>query len=126
MYNTKYIFCLLKQLICNLKNKYLFTKDVYDNIYLCCSKRARIYVNPTTNKLKSMTDKLTLRPIVSSIVTYNHKLANFLGELLNLIIPSQNCATDFFSFCKEIQEVSASNKFMISYNVCNLFINIPL
>ena len=30
------------------------------------------------------------------------------------------------SFCKEIQEVSAFNKFMLSYDVCNLFTNIPL
>ena len=35
-------------------------------------------------------------------------------------------ARDFFSFCKEIHEVSAFNKFMLSYDVCNLFTNMPL
>ena len=57
---------------------------------------------------------------------YNYKLAKFLGELLNPIIPSEHCVTDSFSLCKEIQELSAFNKFMISYDVCNLFTNIPL
>ena len=45
---------------------------------------------------------------------------------MNPIIPEEYCATDSFSICKEIQEVSAFNKFMISYDVCNLFKNIPL
>ena len=58
--------------------------------------------------------------------TYNHQLANLFGELLNPIIPSQHCATDSFAFCKEIQEVSAFNQFVISYDLCNLFTNIPL
>ena len=58
--------------------------------------------------------------------TYNYQLAKFFGELLNPIIPSQHCATDSLPFCKEIQEVSAFNQFMISYDLCNLFTNIPL
>ena len=100
--------------------KGFFTKYAYDNTHPCGSKLARIYGNPKTDKLKFKTDKLTFHPIVSSIGTYNYKLAKFLGELLNPIIPSQHCATDSFSFCKEIQEVSTFDKFMISYDVCNL------
>ena len=104
----------------SLKNKVFFAKYAYDNTYPCGSKPARIYGTPKTYKLKFKTDRLTFHPIVSSIGTYNYKLAKFLGELLNLIIPSQHCATDSFSFCKEIPEASAFNKFMISYDVCNL------
>ena len=113
----------------SLKDKDFFTKDIYGNIYPCGSKPARIYGNPRTHKLKSKTDKLMFHPIISSIGTYNYKLAKFLGELLNPIILSEHCATDSFSFCKEIQELSAFNtfnKFMISYDVCNLFTNITL
>ena len=111
----------LQRILRSLKNKDFFTKGVYDNIYPCGSKWARVYGNLKTHKLKSKTDKLTFRSLVSSIGTYNYKLARFLGELLNPNVPSQHCATDSFSFCKEIQEVSASNKFMISYDVWNLF-----
>ena len=45
--------------------------------------------------------------IVSSIGTYSYKLAKFLGELLNPIIPSQHCVKDSFTSCKEIQELSS-------------------
>ena len=46
--------------------------------------------------------------------------------MLDPVIPTEYCAKDSFSFCKEVQEVSSSNKFMISYDVCSLFTSIPL
>ena len=116
----------LQRFLRGLKNKDFFTEDVYDNMYPCGSKLARIYSNPKTNKLKSKTDKLTFRLIVSFIGTYKYKMAKYLGELLNPIIPSQHCATVSFSFGKEIQDVSAFNKFMISSDAWILSTNIPL
>ena len=65
----------LQRVLRSLKNKDFFTKGVYDNIYPCGSKWARVYGNLKTHKLKSKTDKLTFRSIVSSIGTYNYKLA---------------------------------------------------
>ena len=50
----------------------------------------------------------------------------FLTDMLDPVIPTEYCTKDSFSFCKEIQEVSSSNKFMISYDVCSLFTSIPL
>ena len=70
-------------------------------------------------------DTLTLRPIVSSIGTYNYNLVKFLTDILDPVIPTEYCAEDSFSFCEEVHEVSSSNKFMISY-VCSLFTSIPL
>ena len=46
--------------------------------------------------------------------------------MLDPLIPTEYCAKDSFSFCKEVQEVSSSNKFTISYEVCSLFTSIPL
>ena len=46
--------------------------------------------------------------------------------MLDLVIQTEYCARDSFSFCKEVLEVSSSNKFTISYNVCSLFTSIPL
>ena len=46
--------------------------------------------------------------------------------MLDLVIPKEYCAKDLFSFCKEIQQVSSSNNFMILYDVFNLFTRIPL
>ena len=109
-----------------LKNKDFFTKEQYDNIYPCGSQPARIYGTPKTHALKCPTDTLTFRPIVSSIGTYNYNLAKFLTDVLDPVIATEYCAKDSFSFCKEVQEVSSSNKFMISYDVCSLFTSIPL
>ena len=102
-----------KRFLLSLRNKDFFTKEVYDNIYPCGSRPGRIYNNPKTHKLKSKTDKLTFPPIVSSIGTCNYKLTNFLGKVLLPIILTQHCAADSFSFCKEIHEVSAFNKFIL-------------
>ena len=49
-----------------------------------------------------------------------------LTDMLNPVIPTEYCAKDSFSFCKEIQEVSTSMKFMISYDICSLFTSISL
>ena len=53
-------------------------------------------------------------------------LAKHLGELLVGAIPTEYCAADSFSFVGEIKKVSTNNKFMVSFDVCSLFTNIPL
>ena len=116
----------LQRFVRTLKNKGFFTKDQYDKIYPCGSQPARLYGNPKTHKLKSPSDKLTFRPIVSSICAYNYNLAKFLTDMLDPVIPKDYCAKDSFSFSKEIKEVSSSDKSLISYDVCSLFTSIPL
>ena len=41
-------------------------------------------------------------------------------------IPTSYCTKDSFTFIKGIQEVSTQDSFMVSYDVCSLFTNIPL
>ena len=106
------------------ENKLKNSKD--DNIYLYGFRSDRKHGNLKTHKLKSKTDEWTFRPIVSSMGTYNYELEKCFGKLLNPIIPSQHCATDSLAFCVEIQKVSGFNQFMISYDLCSLFTNIPL
>ena len=104
----------LQRFLRSLKNKDFFTKEQFDTIYPCSSQPARIKGTPKTHKLKPPTDTLTFRPIVSSIGTYNYNLAKFLTGMLYPVIPTEYCAKDSFSFCKEIQEKSSSNKVTIS------------
>ena len=64
-------------------------------------------------------------------MNYRHyQISKFLGEISCRIIKSYYFITTlshrFLLFLKKIQQVSAFNKFMISYDVCNLFTNIPL
>ena len=103
-----------------------FTKEVYDKINPSGSKPASIYGLPKIHKLDVQRNNLPLRPIVSSIGTYNYHLSKFLTDLLDHIIPTSHCTKDSFTFWEEIKKVSATNRFFISYDVCRLFTSIPL
>jgi len=109
-----------------LKKKKFIDDIVYDKIYPCGSQPARIYGLPKTHKLKSPSDSLSFRPIVSSLNTYNYPLAKFLTNLLSPVINQNHCCKDSFTFCKEIKQVRTNNKFLVSFDVCSLFTNIPL
>ena len=60
------------------------------------------------------------------IGTYNYNLAKYLCSLLKPHISSEFCATDTFSFVREIQDIDFSDMFLVSYDVTSLFTNIPL
>lgn len=68
----------LKRILRALKNNAFFTKKQYANIHPCVMKPDRIYETSETHKLKSPTDELTFRPMVSFIGTYNYKLVMLL------------------------------------------------
>ena len=116
----------LQRFLRTLNKKGFFSKEQYENIYPSGSQPARLYGNPKTQKLKSESDKLTFRLIVSSKGAYNYKLAKFLTSMLYPVIPKDHCTKDSFLFCKETEKVSSTNKFLISYDVCGLFTSIPL
>ena len=46
--------------------------------------------------------------------------------MLDPIIPKFHCTEDSFTFCEELKKVRATNRFLISYDVCSLFTSIPL
>ena len=68
----------------------------------------------------------TFRPIVSSIGTFNYKLASFLGDLVKTVMPSEHSWADTFTFLNELNKNEMKGKFMVSFDVCSLFTNIPL
>ena len=108
-----------------MKNNGFFTDESYGKIYPSDSKPASIYGLPKIHKLNINKDNLSLRPIISSIGTYNYNLSKFLTNLLAPVIPTTNCTKDSFTFCEEIKKIRATNKFLNSY-VCSLFTSIPL
>ena len=67
-----------------------------------------------------------LRPIVSSIDTYNYKLAQYLGSLLAPHILSNFTSKDSFTFIEEIKQLNTYDKFLIYFDVTSLFTNTPL
>ena len=67
------------------------------------------------------------RPIMSTIGTYNYRLAKFLVPILQPLTVNQYTVHSSFSFVKEITCFKSDNKtVMASFDVSNLFTNIPL
>ena len=108
-------------------NKQGFLSDtVYNNITPKGSQLARIYGLPKLHKSYSPNSSPPLRPIVSTIGTFNYKLSKFLCSLLSPHLPSDYCPKDPFTFIDELKKVSFKNSFVVSYDVVSLFTNIPL
>ncbi|XP_065651024.1 uncharacterized protein LOC136079229 [Hydra vulgaris] len=103
-----------------------FEKDIYTKIYPVGSQPARIYALPKMHKVNKDSFLPTFRPIISTIGTYNYNLAKHLSHLLSPYIPKQFCTLDSFSFVEELKKINVTNKFIVSYDVESLFMNIPL
>ena len=58
--------------------------------------------------------------------TFNYNLASYLGQMLKNVSPMNHSCSDTFTFLNDLGHFDLENKFMISYDVCSLFTNIPL
>ena len=115
---------LLQHFLRKLKRKNLSNEIEYDKLYPSGSP-ARIYGTPKMRKL-SIDSFPKLRPIVSSIGTFNYNLARFLCDLLSPLVPNDYSCKDTFSFVSQIKNANLSKNFLVSYDVTSLFTNIPL
>ena len=116
----------LQRFLRDLKNKGKIDSEIYGKIYPIGSQPARIYGLPKIHKQRASNTIPAFRPIVSSIRTYNYQLSKFLCSMLSPYIPKEYTTTDTFSFVSELKNVNTNNKFMVSFDVNNLFTNIPL
>ena len=105
----------LQRFLWKLKQKNIFNENVSDKLYPSGSAAARIYGTPKMHKFSSSDTFPKLCPIVSSIGTFKYGLACFLCGLLSPVVP------DDYS-CNE----NLSGKVLVSYDVPNVFTNIPL
>ena len=99
---------------------------MYDKLYPSGSAPGRIYGTPKMHKSSSSDSFPKLRPIVSSIGTFNYNLARFLCDLLSPLVPNDYSCKDTFSFVSQIKNANLSKKFLVSYDVTSLFTNISL
>ena len=78
----------LQRFLRKLKHKNFFNKNEYHKLYSSGSTPARIYGTPKMHKFSSNDLFPRLRPIVSSIGTFNYNLARFLCDLLSPLVPN--------------------------------------
>ena len=116
----------MQRYLTELKKKQFLDDATYERLYSSGSQPSRLYGTSKVHKIKSNSEVPSFRPIVSSIGSFNYNLSRFLCDMLTPFILTDYCTQDSFSFVKEVQEVSVSEYFMVSYDVCSLFTNIPL
>ena len=109
-----------------MNGKGYFDESIYDYIYPAGSLPSRLYGKPKIHKIKEKSDIPFLGLFCRLINSYNYNLSNYLCELLTPFIPAAYCTKNSFTFIKDIQEISTQDSFMVSYNFCGLFTNIPL
>ena len=95
-------------------------------MYPSGSAPARVYGTPKMHKFSSSDSFPKLRPIVSSIGTFNYNLARFVCDLCSPLVPDDYSYKDTFSFVSQIKKAILSKKFLVSYDVTSLCTNIPL
>ena len=95
-------------------------------MYPSGSAPARIYGTPKMHKCSSNDTFPKLRPIVSSIDTFNYDLASFLCDLLSPVVPDDYSCKDTFTLLSQIKNANLSGKFLVSYDATSLVTKIPL
>ena len=111
----------LQRFLRKLKQKNFFNEIEYDKLYPSGSAPARIYGTPKMHKFSSSDSFPKLRPIVSSIGTFNYNLAHFLCDLLSPLVPNDYSCKDT-SFVSQIKNANLSEQFLVSYDVVFLLI----
>ena len=114
--------CFLRK----LKQKTFFNEIEYDKLYPSGSAPARIYGTPKMHKFSSSDSFPKLRPIVSSIGTFDYNLARFLCDLFSPLVPNDYSCKDTFFFVSQIKNGNLSKTFLVSYDVTRLSTNISL
>ncbi|CAF3862070.1 unnamed protein product, partial [Rotaria sp. Silwood1] len=112
----------LTTLLRRLKKDGHITEEFYDMARPTGSNPGRLYGLPKTHK----TD-VPLRPVLSSIGTYNYGLGKVLKQMLSNTIQNEALIKDSFAFVKELKSLSKFSQCkMVSFDIVSLYTNIPL
>ena len=87
------------------------------------------YGTAKLHKLKEndTVDSLPLRPIISNVGTATYKTAKYLDTLVSPLTSSEYNIKNSYEFVKSIKNTKIPNGYkMISFDVKNLFTNVPL
>ena len=95
-------------------------------MYPSDSAPARLYGTLKMHKFFSGDSFPKLRPIVSSIGTFNYDPAHFLCDVLPPLVHNDYSCKDVFSFLYQIENANLSRKFLVSHDVTSISTNIPL
>jgi len=94
-------------LLLRLRNKEALSQEVYKRIRPTLTTIPTLYGLPKVHK-----DYNPMRPILSSISSYNHECADWLSEILTPLRHHQSSVKDTLDFLQNISNLSITNKVM--------------
>ena len=112
----KLIRCLLK-----LLNEKKITQEFYKDVRPNGSQPARLYGLAKVHK-----NNHPLRPICSSVNSFNYKLSSELAKILSPYATNQYTIRNTFTFVDELQGMNSTSCHIASFDVSSLFTSIPL
>ena len=122
--NTAKIEAHIQRRLLQLKKEGLLLSNIYSRSLPTGSQRPRMYGLPKIHK-----QDVPLRPILSMTGSAHHQLAQWLTSVIDhvLLLYSTNCISDSFTFADKVKTFNfPPSVFLCSYDVCNLFTNVPL
>ena len=105
---TPYREAKLQRFSIKLKNPGCLDDNMYWKIFPKSSQPARFYDLPKLHKHRETNESPPIWPIVSSINSYNYKLAKYLCSILSPLKPSDHTTKDSFSFVEDFLSFNSS------------------
>ncbi|CAM4831585.1 unnamed protein product [Rotaria magnacalcarata] len=114
---------LLNDLLKRLYNEHCITDQFHSIAGATGSYPGRLHGLPKIHK-----ENVPLRPVLSSIGTFNYGLAKAFSQILSTIIEKKSMIRDSFDFVKEVRTLSKdfSKYRMVSFDVSSLYTNVPI
>ncbi|CAF3597166.1 unnamed protein product [Rotaria socialis] len=120
----------LMRLLLRLHNEKSITDQFLNFARPIGSNPGRLYGLPKIHKKTENVPlrDVPLRPVLSSVGTFNYRLAKALTHMFSDIIKKQNIIRDSFSFVKELKELPKVKSMykMVSFDITSLYTNIPV
>ena len=116
----------INRFLLKLKNLKKITSDVYNKLRSTGSSPGILYGLPKIHK-PDFSSKFQFRPIFAAYKTPSYNLAKYLVPILSPLTTNQYTVENTYKFAEEIQnQDGSSGLIMASFDVENLFTNIPL
>ena len=112
----------LNRLLRKFKELKILSDATYATLYASGSIPGILYGLPKIHK-----PDLPMRPILSAIGTLNYNVSKYFIPILKPLTTNQYTIKDTFSFVKTLIDIPNANEYvMASFDVTNLFTNVPL
>ena len=116
----------INRFLLKLKNLKSISDDIYSKLRATGSSPGILYGLPKIHKL-DFSSKFQFRPIFAAYNTPSYNISKFLVPILSKLTVNEYTVENSFKFCQDVGNLSNSdNLFMASFDVENLFTNVPL